>query len=223
MFLLFGIDGSSKGSFVFVNDLVFFYARMCYRAEVAVRKLLSICVYSLQLQCMNPRARPPVVVLWALDVPSNVGISASAPPTPDIGLSRPSLSGIERYNMDKIGLVNARVIFVKVANHSRRHDAAISATGQVVPPVEHMSTPCFIDCLQGTSSVHLESRRALAGSGAVFVASGVDTSFTTTQGGMIILWLGPCVVVLSINSSSGSGNGATGTRESMVGAAVLTP
>ncbi|KAH9016785.1 hypothetical protein EDB85DRAFT_1897965 [Lactarius pseudohatsudake] len=70
-----------------------------------------------------------------------------------------------------------------------------------------------------------------AGGGAVFVASGVDTSFTaasvpapvnlTTQGEMVP-WLGPRVAASSSNTSaSGSGNGAAGAREGIVGATVL--
>ncbi|KAH9011124.1 hypothetical protein EDB84DRAFT_1650283 [Lactarius hengduanensis] len=66
-----------------------------------------------------------------------------------------------------------------------------------------------------------------AGGGAVFVASGLDTSFTAasapapvnlTAQGKTVPWLGPRVAAAS---SSSSGNGAAGVREGMVGATVL--
>ncbi|KAH9016779.1 hypothetical protein EDB85DRAFT_2295081 [Lactarius pseudohatsudake] len=66
-----------------------------------------------------------------------------------------------------------------------------------------------------------------AGGRAVFVASGVDTSFTAasapapvnlTAQGKTVPWLGPRVAVAS---SSSSGNGAAGVREGMAGATVL--
>ncbi|KAH9059219.1 phosphoesterase family-domain-containing protein [Lactarius vividus] len=69
-----------------------------------------------------------------------------------------------------------------------------------------------------------------AGGGPVFVASGLDTSFTVakapapvnlTAQGKTVPWLGPRVAAAASNSSSGSGNGATGAREGMVGATVL--
>ncbi|KAH9170097.1 hypothetical protein EDB89DRAFT_2230878 [Lactarius sanguifluus] len=66
-----------------------------------------------------------------------------------------------------------------------------------------------------------------AGGGPVFVASGVDTSFTAasapapvnlTAQGQTVSWLGPRVCQAS---SSSSGNGAAEIREGMVGATVL--
>ncbi|KAI9431462.1 hypothetical protein H4582DRAFT_2102975 [Lactarius indigo] len=70
-----------------------------------------------------------------------------------------------------------------------------------------------------------------AGGGPVFVASGVNTSFTAakapapvnlTAQGKTVPWLGPRVAAASSNtSSSGSGNGVAGAREGMVGATVL--
>ncbi|KAH9016781.1 hypothetical protein EDB85DRAFT_2295083 [Lactarius pseudohatsudake] len=70
-----------------------------------------------------------------------------------------------------------------------------------------------------------------AGGGAVFVASGVDTSFTAasvpapvnlTAQGKTVPWLGPRVAASSSNTSaSGSGNGAAGAREGIIGATVL--
>ncbi|KAH9016765.1 hypothetical protein EDB85DRAFT_2295072 [Lactarius pseudohatsudake] len=71
---------------------------------------------------------------------------------------------------------------------------------------------------------HVGRRRA--GGGAVFVASGVDTSFTAapenlTVQGETVPWLGPRVAAASSNSCSGSGNRAAGAREGMVGATVL--
>ncbi|KAH9170079.1 hypothetical protein EDB89DRAFT_2230862 [Lactarius sanguifluus] len=69
-----------------------------------------------------------------------------------------------------------------------------------------------------------------AGGGVVFVASGLDTSFTAasapapvnlTSQGKNVPWLAPRVAAASSNSSSGSGNGAAGAREGMVGATVL--
>ncbi|KAH9016787.1 phosphoesterase family-domain-containing protein [Lactarius pseudohatsudake] len=70
-----------------------------------------------------------------------------------------------------------------------------------------------------------------AGGGAVFVASGLDTSFTAasapapvnlTAQGKTVPWLGPRVAASSSNTStSGSGNGAAGAREGIVGATVL--
>ncbi|KAH9059221.1 hypothetical protein EDB87DRAFT_1832298 [Lactarius vividus] len=69
-----------------------------------------------------------------------------------------------------------------------------------------------------------------AGSGAVFVVSGLDTSFTAasapalvslTVQGETVAWLGPCVVAASSNSSSSSGNGVTGAREGILDAKVL--
>ncbi|KAH9016776.1 hypothetical protein EDB85DRAFT_2204749 [Lactarius pseudohatsudake] len=69
-----------------------------------------------------------------------------------------------------------------------------------------------------------------AGGGAVFVASGVDTNLTAasaptpvnlTAQGKTVQWLGPHVAAAASNSSSGSGNGATGIREGVVAATVL--
>ncbi|KAH9022423.1 hypothetical protein EDB85DRAFT_2186724 [Lactarius pseudohatsudake] len=70
-----------------------------------------------------------------------------------------------------------------------------------------------------------------AGGGAVFVASGVNTSFTAasapapvnlTAQGKTVPWLGPRVAASSSNTSaSGSGNGAAGAREGIVGTTVL--
>ncbi|KAH9013440.1 hypothetical protein EDB85DRAFT_967484 [Lactarius pseudohatsudake] len=66
-----------------------------------------------------------------------------------------------------------------------------------------------------------------AGGGAVFVASGFDTSCTAasapapvnlTAQGKTVPWLGPRVAAAS---SGSSGNGAAGVREGMVGATVL--
>ncbi|KAH9011126.1 hypothetical protein EDB84DRAFT_1681097 [Lactarius hengduanensis] len=66
-----------------------------------------------------------------------------------------------------------------------------------------------------------------AGGGAVFVASGLDTSFTAasapapvnlTAQGKTVPWLGPRVAAAS---SSSSGNGAARVREGMVGATML--
>jgi len=59
-----------------------------------------------------------------------------------------------------------------------------------------------------------------AGGGPVFVASGLDISFTAQ--GKTVPWLGPRVATSSSNlSSSGSGNGAAGAREGIVGATVF--
>ncbi|KAH9016771.1 hypothetical protein EDB85DRAFT_2295078 [Lactarius pseudohatsudake] len=67
-----------------------------------------------------------------------------------------------------------------------------------------------------------------AGGGAIFVASGVDTSFTAasapvnlTAQGKTVPWLSPRIAAAASNSSGGSGNGATGAREGIVGATVL--
>ncbi|KAH8989929.1 phosphoesterase family-domain-containing protein [Lactarius hatsudake] len=69
-----------------------------------------------------------------------------------------------------------------------------------------------------------------AGGGPVFVASGLDTSFTAasapapvnlTAQGKTVPWSGPRVAAAASNSSSGTGNGAAGAREGMVGATVL--
>ncbi|KAH9029915.1 hypothetical protein EDB85DRAFT_2249171 [Lactarius pseudohatsudake] len=69
-----------------------------------------------------------------------------------------------------------------------------------------------------------------AGGRAVFVASGVDTNLTAasapapinlTAQGKTVQWLGPHVAAAASNSSSGSGNGATGIREGVVAATVL--
>ncbi|KAI9431466.1 hypothetical protein H4582DRAFT_2199857 [Lactarius indigo] len=69
-----------------------------------------------------------------------------------------------------------------------------------------------------------------AGGGPVFVASGLDISFTTakapapvnlTSQGKTVPWLRPRVAAASSDtSSSGSGNSAAGAKEGMVGGMV---
>ncbi|KAH9036499.1 hypothetical protein EDB85DRAFT_2273723 [Lactarius pseudohatsudake] len=82
----------------------------------------------LQLQCMNPRARPPVVMLQASDVPPNMGVSSPVLPTLGIRLSRLLLGGVEHHAWTKLEtLIDAK------------HDTAIPATKQVVPPVLEIS------------------------------------------------------------------------------------
>ncbi|KAH9011748.1 hypothetical protein EDB85DRAFT_1900830 [Lactarius pseudohatsudake] len=157
----------------------------------------------LQLQCMNPRARPPVVVLRASDMPPNMGA--------------------RRSNLCHRASCASSPGDLQLPLNTCR----LRALSTVQP---FLGTSTTHKGLLGTSSVHLELWRALAGGGAIFVASGVDTSFTTvmasapvnlTAQGKAVLWLGPCIVVSSFNSSSGGGNGAAGTREGMVGVTVL--